>query len=311
MSGGDKQSACLNRDKMVTKRIRSEYMKKFKDPKWETYTKCYEEMLAYRLTRRLLEHTHNPWFWNGSDSDSDSGGRSPSHPSKNQVEAGGGRAETEEPEGVKTDRQQETRTTGAGPRPTVQNEEQIRPDPQSSAHSSQCDDTREPNKAVQGEEEEFSAPLRDKEKETRAARPHQRKPSKSTRPAWRSQRVRPVRQLKEDTKEKRHPFALYGSGEKDADVADRKTHNVGPAASTAEVIFMNRLCVLRPGGRWSGRSSPGDLSGVGPNQRSQIKPGWRFSPSSTPGSPSTCAASPLAPDRTAAEHQHQQSHSCL
>lgn len=118
---------------MVTKRIRSEYMKKFKDPKWETYTKCYEEMLAYRLTRRLLEHTHNPWFWNGSDSDSDSGGRSPPHPSKNQVEAGG--AETEEPEGVKTDRQQETRTTGAGPRPTVQNEEQIRPDPQSSAHS--------------------------------------------------------------------------------------------------------------------------------------------------------------------------------
>ncbi|XP_005804296.2 centriole, cilia and spindle-associated protein isoform X1 [Xiphophorus maculatus] len=233
MSGGDKQRACLNRDKMVTKRIRSEYMKKFKDPKWETYTKCYEEMLAYRLTRRLLEHTHNPWFWSGSDSDSDSGGRSPPHPSKNQVEAGG--AETEEPEGVKTDRQRETRTTGAGPRPTVQNEEQIRPDPQSSAHSSQCDDTRESNRAVQGEEEEFSAPLRDKEKETRAARPHQRKPSKSTRPAWRSQRVRPVRQLKEDTKEKRHPFALYGSGEKDADIADRKTHNVGPAASTAEI----------------------------------------------------------------------------
>ncbi|XP_016525888.1 centriole, cilia and spindle-associated protein [Poecilia formosa] len=220
---------------MVTKRIRSEYMKKFKDPKWETYTKCYEELLAYRLTRRLLENTHNPWFWNGSDSDSDSGGRSPPHPSKNQVEAGGGRAETEEPEGVKTGRQQETRTTGAGPRRAVQNEEQIRPDPQSSAHSSQCDDIRESNKAVQGEEEEFSAPLRDEEKETRAARPHQGKPSKSTRPAWRSQRVRPVRQLKEDTKEKRHAFALYGSGEKDADIANRKTHNVGPAASTAEI----------------------------------------------------------------------------
>ncbi|XP_054893023.1 centriole, cilia and spindle-associated protein [Poeciliopsis prolifica] len=223
---------------MVTKRIRSEYMKNFKDPKWETYTKCYEEMLAYRLTRRLLEHTHNPWFWTGSDSDSDSGGRSPPRPSKNQVE---------DPEGVKTDRQQETRTTGAGPKPgpkpgpgpgaghAVQNEEQIRPDPQLSAHSSQCDDTRESNKAVQGEEEEFSAPLRDKEKEIRAARPRRRKPSKLTRPAWRSQRVRPVRQLQEDTKEKRHPFALYGSGEKDADIADRKTHNVGPAASTAEI----------------------------------------------------------------------------
>ena len=82
---------------MVTRRIRSEYMKKFKDPKWETYTKCYEEMLKYRLTRRLLEQTHKPWFWSGSDTDSDSGGRSPQPPGKNQVgpEASGDPAECE------------------------------------------------------------------------------------------------------------------------------------------------------------------------------------------------------------------------
>ncbi|XP_021163472.2 centriole, cilia and spindle-associated protein isoform X2 [Fundulus heteroclitus] len=198
---------------MVTKRIRSEYMKKFKDPKWETYTKCYEEMLAYRLTRRLLEHTHNPWFWSGSDSDSDSGCRSPPHPHKNQVEASGGRAgaETAAAEGVKGDTQQEPeiRTAGAGPGHTTQNEERIRPDPKSSAHK----------------------------KETREPQPQPRKASKSTRQAWRSQRVRPApsRHLKEDAKESRHPFALYGSGEKDADIAGRKTHNVGPAASTAEI----------------------------------------------------------------------------
>lgn len=242
MSGGDKQGTRLNSAKMVTKRIRSEYMKKFKDPKWETYTKCYEEMLAYRLTRRLLEHTHNPWFWTGSDTDSDSGGRSPPHPSKNQVEA------EEEADGVKVDRQQqeeETRTTGAGPRHSVQNEEQSRPDPRSSSHSSECDDTRESNKALQREEEEqrvssragkqASAALRDEEKATKG--PHQRKHSKSTRQAWRSQRVRPAPspRLRDDAKESRHPFALYGSGEKVADIADRKTHNVGPAASTAEI----------------------------------------------------------------------------
>lgn len=120
---------------MVAKRIRSEYMKKFKDPKWETYTKCYEEMLKYRLTRRLLEHTHNPWFWSGSDTDSDSGGRSPlPAPNKNQVrdqgEAGGGRAgaELEECEGARTDRQQElqTRTAGPVPRLPIQDEEDER-----------------------------------------------------------------------------------------------------------------------------------------------------------------------------------------
>lgn len=67
---------------MVTKRIRTEYMKRFKDPEWETYAKCYEEMIKYRLTRKLLEQTHNPWFWN-SDSDSES---SRSTPQKNKVE---------------------------------------------------------------------------------------------------------------------------------------------------------------------------------------------------------------------------------
>lgn len=56
---------------MACKTIRSEYMKKFKDPKWETFRKCYEEMLIYRISRRILEQAHIPWFWNGQD-DSDS-----------------------------------------------------------------------------------------------------------------------------------------------------------------------------------------------------------------------------------------------
>lgn len=61
---------------MVTKRIRSEYMKKFKDPKWETYGQCYEDLVKYRLSRRLLEQAHNPWFWDESGSDTESSGRS-------------------------------------------------------------------------------------------------------------------------------------------------------------------------------------------------------------------------------------------
>lgn len=60
-------------DKMVTRRLRSECMKKYKDPQWESYAKCYEELLKYRLTRRLLEQTHEPWSWSGSDTDSEAG----------------------------------------------------------------------------------------------------------------------------------------------------------------------------------------------------------------------------------------------
>lgn len=108
---------------MVNKRIRSEYMKKFKDPKWETYTKCYEEMLKYRLTRRLLEHTHNPWFWSGSDTDSDSGGRSPAPPGKNRVQAETDRVRTEA-EMEECERAKMDRTTGAVPRLHLQEEEE-------------------------------------------------------------------------------------------------------------------------------------------------------------------------------------------
>ncbi|XP_049416838.1 centriole, cilia and spindle-associated protein isoform X2 [Epinephelus fuscoguttatus] len=225
---------------MVTKRIRSEYMKKFKDPKWETYTKCYEEMLKYRLTRRLLEHTHNPWFWNGTDSDSDSGGRSPTPPSKNQVRAETSRdraeAEVEECEGARMERQQEQqqgRATGSVPRLPLQEEEE---ENVSAVHGSQLNGAQDAG-VPEVEREEQNHREQDKERDTRVPRSRQSKPPKASKQTWHSQRVRPAptRQPRDDSKESRHPFALYGSGEKDADMASRKTHNVGPVASTTEI----------------------------------------------------------------------------
>ncbi|XP_039987351.1 centriole, cilia and spindle-associated protein [Xiphias gladius] len=244
---------------MVTKRIRSEYMKKFKDPKWETYTKCYEEMLKYRLTRRLLEHTHNPWFWSGSDSDSDTGGRSPPPPKKNQVgsETTRGRteaAEQEECEGARTERQQEhqTRTTGPVPRLPLQEEEEEEEEGENlsagRSAGSQLDGARETRVPEEEREQRRASGRgskhllvphreRNQERDTGRHQPQQSKPSKSSKKNWRSQQVRPApsRQPMEDSMESRHPFALYGSGEKDADIAGRKTHNVGPAASTNEI----------------------------------------------------------------------------
>ncbi|KAG7465392.1 centriole, cilia and spindle-associated protein-like isoform X1 [Solea senegalensis] len=70
---------------MVTKKIRTEYMKKFKDPRWETFSKCYEDSLKYRLTRRVMEHSHNPWFWEGWESRSDSSGWSTPRLTRNRV----------------------------------------------------------------------------------------------------------------------------------------------------------------------------------------------------------------------------------
>ncbi len=61
---------------MMSKKVRTEYMKKFRDPKWETLSKSYEDSVKYRLTRRLMEQTHRPLFVDGWDSGSDSSGRS-------------------------------------------------------------------------------------------------------------------------------------------------------------------------------------------------------------------------------------------
>lgn len=70
---------------MVTKKVRTEYMKKFRDPKWETFSKCYEDSLKYRLTRRVMEHSHKPWFWEGWDSCSDSSGWSTPRLTRNKI----------------------------------------------------------------------------------------------------------------------------------------------------------------------------------------------------------------------------------
>lgn len=70
---------------MVTKKIRTEYMKKFRDPRWETFSKCYEDSLKYRLTRRVMEHSHKPWFWEGWDGGSDSSGWSTPRLSRNKI----------------------------------------------------------------------------------------------------------------------------------------------------------------------------------------------------------------------------------
>ncbi|XP_034757306.1 centriole, cilia and spindle-associated protein [Etheostoma cragini] len=70
---------------MVTKKIRTEYMKKFRDPRWETFSKCYEDSLKYRLTRRVMEHSHKPWIWEGWDSGSESSGWSTPRLNRNKI----------------------------------------------------------------------------------------------------------------------------------------------------------------------------------------------------------------------------------
>ncbi|XP_033985692.1 centriole, cilia and spindle-associated protein [Trematomus bernacchii] len=85
MKSGDNNQTEEVKGTMLTKRVRSEYMKKFRDPKWETFSKCYEDSVKYRLTRRVMEHSHKSWFFEGWDNSSESSGWSTPRPSRNRI----------------------------------------------------------------------------------------------------------------------------------------------------------------------------------------------------------------------------------
>uniref|UniRef100_A0A8C6UX33 Centriole, cilia and spindle-associated protein b n=1 Tax=Neogobius melanostomus TaxID=47308 RepID=A0A8C6UX33_9GOBI len=212
---------------MVTKRIRSEYMKKFKDPKWDTYNKCYEEMLKYRLARRLLEHSHNPWFWGESDTDSDSGGRSPTPAGKSQTKEDSTKdrtytkGELEECAAVRINKlkEQQSDPTELVPRLILSGGE-----------------TRvagEKQERGSGVVQQLSVLHAKHAQEAEGPQTQQNNTSKQRRVL--RLKPMPTQQSKEDSKQSRHPFVLYASGEKDSDMASRKTHNVCPVASTQEI----------------------------------------------------------------------------
>ncbi|KAG7333940.1 hypothetical protein KOW79_002347 [Hemibagrus wyckioides] len=196
---------------MVTKRIRSEYMKKFKDPKWETYAKCYEDLVSYRLSRRMLEQTHNPWFWDECGSDTESSGKCTPQEKTNEYR------QTEKETGVLEEH-------GA--------EEAREPD-----MSHIRDQVTEDVKPQEKEEEKGTTlspvgPVIPPEKY-----PHVQSNTKSKpRHLYKTTRTKAKQHITKDIdKESRHPFAMYGSGERQADMASKRTHNVGPAASTKEI----------------------------------------------------------------------------
>ncbi|KAJ8416066.1 hypothetical protein AAFF_G00380880 [Aldrovandia affinis] len=222
---------------MVTKKNRSEYMKKFKDPPWETCSQCYEDSLKYRVARRLLEHAHKPWFWEGEgwDSGSESSGRStPNY--RNKVEP------------LKLEEHSENETS----------EEQERDPKDSSEPNATCPVIAEPRTGAEtsyplhqtdavdngypGEEDKGHG---EKAKHTGQARATHLEPDRSGRassnphPPRKPARAKsqPPREHTEKLadREKRHPFSLNGWAEKRAETAINKTHNVCTSAPAKQI----------------------------------------------------------------------------
>uniref|UniRef100_A0A674HH29 Centriole, cilia and spindle associated protein n=1 Tax=Taeniopygia guttata TaxID=59729 RepID=A0A674HH29_TAEGU len=182
------------------RRVKTEYMKRFKEPKWESCGACYLELLHYRLSRRLLEQAHRPWLWDGWEQDSGSGGGStagsPSPP-------GAGSPATALPEPPCRGSGAELRSRG-------------RPGPQ---------EKEEQEKTVE------HTSVKEADKTSRTGR----RPSRSALSSRNDRKSAKSPQRTDAPKENKHPFALYGWGERQTDTGSQKTHNVCASASVNEI----------------------------------------------------------------------------
>uniref|UniRef100_A0A8C6WB61 Centriole, cilia and spindle associated protein n=1 Tax=Nannospalax galili TaxID=1026970 RepID=A0A8C6WB61_NANGA len=191
--------------------VKSEYMKRYREPRWDEYAHCYRELLRYRLGRRLLEQAHAPWLWDawGPDSPSDSS----ASPSPAPRGAHGEPAEPSVPEEERPAGQQ-----GAELREAVEERDAALP-------ALPAKDLEEKPEQQTGTKETDRVPSGTEPRQqpsalfARGSRKAAKSPQRST----------------SKIKENKHPFALYGWGEKQTDTGSQKTHNVCASAAVHEI----------------------------------------------------------------------------
>ncbi|XP_068010264.1 centriole, cilia and spindle-associated protein [Melanerpes formicivorus] len=187
------------------RRVKTEYMKRFKEPKWESCSACYLELLRYRLSRRLLEQAHRPWLWDGWEQDSGSGGGSSTAGSPSPPVAGSPAAAQEE---------EATAPNEAG-----------RASPEKEKEDQEKQQREEQEKTVEHNS------VKEADKTSRTGR----RPSRSALSSRNDRRSAKSPQKTDAPKEIKHPFALYGWGERQTNTGSQKTHNVCASASANEI----------------------------------------------------------------------------
>ncbi|XP_007424888.1 centriole, cilia and spindle-associated protein [Python bivittatus] len=213
--------------------VKSEYMKRFKEPKWEACGPCYQELLRYRLSRRLLEQAHRPWFWDDWEQDSSLSGSGSSPSSlgtssppvvpQREEEAAGPAGEVEVPSGdLGLDRISAPGEGEASSSTPAEAPSGAEGDGQEKSEGKAVVKKDEKKPAGKGISHS-SCPQRQPLSQSSASGGQgDRKGAKSP-------------QRTETTLGIKHPFALYGWGEKQTDTGSQKTHNVRASASVNEI----------------------------------------------------------------------------
>ncbi|XP_069463034.1 centriole, cilia and spindle-associated protein [Ambystoma mexicanum] len=181
---------------MPCKKIRTEYMKRFREPQWSQFGQCYQELLHYRLSRRLLEQAHNPWLWPGEGtSECSSDRQSPEQPEPAPLAVSIGEAEH--------------------PDTAVQNNA-----------APQLPLIIATDQAGGGEK------IHTHEKSASGSQPS---PSQRALCKQAGHKLGASPERSECSRKMRRPFALYAAGEKRKDTGSQKTHNVCAPTSATEI----------------------------------------------------------------------------
>ncbi|XP_075002549.1 centriole, cilia and spindle-associated protein [Calonectris borealis] len=199
------------------RRVKTEYMKRFKEPKWESCGACYLELLRYRLSRRLLEQAHRPWLWDGWEQDSGGGS------------GGGSTAGSPSPPGAGSPAAAQEEEEAAAPAPS----EAGRASPEKEREEQEKQQREEQEKQQREEQEKTveHTSVKEADKTSRIGR----RPSRSALSSRNDRRSAKSPQKTDAPKENKHPFALYGWGERQTDTGSQKTHNVCASASANEI----------------------------------------------------------------------------
>ncbi|XP_066850154.1 centriole, cilia and spindle-associated protein [Anser cygnoides] len=186
------------------RRVKTEYMKRFTEPQWDACGACYLELLRYRLSRRLLEQAHRPWLWDGWQQGG-SGASTAGSPSPPPPAAG-------------------------SPPPPAHEEGEAGGEAGRDGTEKEKEDQEKHQKEEQEKTVEHTS-TKEADKTSRTGR----RPSRSALSSRNDRRSAKSPQKTDAPKENKHPFALYGWGEKQTDTGSQKTHNVCASASVNEI----------------------------------------------------------------------------
>ncbi|XP_072907262.1 centriole, cilia and spindle-associated protein-like [Hemitrygon akajei] len=208
----------------MTKRMKTEYMKKFKGPKWDNYGSCYSDLVQYRNMRRILEQAHIPWVWTGWDtsSNSSSGASTPrvqEQPWGTTCLADSLLAAPQEPGGPPPAERSRTE-------PPPAERSRTEPPPAERSRTVECYPL----------EKEMTVEENQKDKSDQQSKGgvcnYRRVKGASLEKSHKTSQVAPATVR---TKEMKPPFAMYGWAEKEVEVGCKKTYNVGASALRGQI----------------------------------------------------------------------------